>query len=166
MRPSPRPGFSLLEVMMATTILLGSVAVLAHIAYVGRRHAQAVEDLSAAQLVCQTRLNEILAGAVLPQATGDEPIPELPGWSLSVAVEPAGRAGLLAVKVTAAENPAAQLPTAQTQSAPGGRRFTLVRWIRDPNGPAQTNPAAAAPSLPSPFGLPPADSEPPAEPGA
>ena len=62
MSPARRSGFSLLEVIMATAILLGCLIVLGDLAAVGRRHARDAEDLTTAQWLCQTKLNEILAG--------------------------------------------------------------------------------------------------------
>ena len=55
-----RSGFSLMEVLLATGILLGSLIVLGQLATVGRKHAHDAETLTTAQLLCQSKLNEIL----------------------------------------------------------------------------------------------------------
>ncbi len=110
MMPTRRPGFSLLEVMLATTVLLGSVIVLSHISFVGTAHMDAAQQYAAAQLVCQARMNEMLAGALPIEEVSHEAIAELPGWGLTVKVRSAGHAGLLAIEVTAAEQPAESAP--------------------------------------------------------
>ena len=60
--------------MLATSILLACLIVLGELASVGRRHARDAEQLTAAQLVCRSRLNEILAGAapLESQAASDD----------------------------------------------------------------------------------------------
>lgn len=54
MKCGHREGFSLLEVVLATAVLLGCVIVLSHIAFVGRSHMESADQLSIAQLACQT----------------------------------------------------------------------------------------------------------------
>jgi len=93
-------GFSLFEVLLAISILLASLMVLGEMASVGRRHARDAEQLSAAQLVCRSRLNEIMAGAAPLESQAASAIAELPGWSCAVQVEPLGRYGLASVTVT------------------------------------------------------------------
>lgn len=135
-----RSAFSLLEVMLATTVLLGSVIVLSHIAFVGTAHMDSAEQYAAAQLACQTRMNEMLSGALPIEEIRNQAIPELPGWGMTVKVESANQSGLLALQVTAAEQPA-ELATVETtgevagatqQASGAGKQFTLVRWILDP----------------------------------
>jgi type II secretory pathway component PulJ len=123
MKPASRRGFSLLEVILATSMLLASAIVLAELANVGRRHADTAEDLAAAQRICQTRLNEMLAGIAPVELLRDEPLKERPGWVVSVDLDSVDQPGLAALRVTVRED------------VPEDRRanqFTLVRWIRDP----------------------------------
>ncbi len=112
-----RSGFSLLEVMLATTVLLGSVIVLSHIAFVGTAHMDAAQQYAAAQLACQARMNEMLAGALPIEEVSKQAIPELPGWGLTVKVESASQPGLLALEVTAAELPAGEIAQPMTESS-------------------------------------------------
>jgi len=58
----PRRGFSLIEVIMATAILLGSVVVLSRLAGLGSTYAQNTEQMSLAQRICENTLNELLLG--------------------------------------------------------------------------------------------------------
>lgn len=125
MKRASRGGFSLLEVVLATAVLLGCVIVLSHIAFVGRSHMESADQLSIAQLVCQTRLNEMLSGAAPIQPVGGEPIAELPGWTLSVKASAASQPGLVELRVTAAK----VAPAAGQGTAAAGKQFTLVRWI-------------------------------------
>ena len=70
-----RAAFSLLEVMLAAGILLACLIVLGELASVGRRHARDAEQLTAAQLLARSRLNEVLAGAapLESQPAGERP---------------------------------------------------------------------------------------------
>jgi len=153
MMPTHRSGFSLLEVMLATTVLLGSVIVLSHIAFVGTAHMDAAQQYAAAQLICQARMSEMLAGALPLEEVSKQPIAELPGWGLTVKVESASQEGLLAIEVTAAEQPgelaaemggdtpaepSAELSTSSQQVTGTGKRFTLVRWVVEPEGSKST----------------------------
>lgn len=57
-----RCGFSLIEVIVATAILMGSVVVLARLAGMGRTMVQKAQQHSAAQRICEQTLNEIMLG--------------------------------------------------------------------------------------------------------
>ena len=57
-----RRGMSLLEVMIATVIVLGSVMALSRLAFLARMNAMRAEDRSMSQIHCQNILEEILSG--------------------------------------------------------------------------------------------------------
>jgi general secretion pathway protein I len=120
---TPRRGFSLLEVLMATGILLACVIVLAELAGIGRQHAVTAEELVTAQWLCQTRLNELLAGALPLVEVENEWVAETPGWVYSVQVDPLAQTGLVAVRVTVSKEAEGLRPP---------RQFSLVRWLRRP----------------------------------
>jgi Tfp pilus assembly protein PilV len=128
MSRSRRPGFSLLEVMLATSILLACLIVLGELASVGRRHARDAEQLTAAQFLCRSRLNEMLAGAAPLESQAASEVPSLPGWSWRVQVEPLGRYSLSSVTVTLARVAPATLD-APAGGGGGGKRFSLTRWV-------------------------------------
>jgi len=140
-----RAGFSLLEVMLATSILLGCVIVLSELAGIGRQHAAAAEDISTAQWLCQNRLNQIVAGVAPLESVDSAPLDDDPGWLYSVDVEPVGQAGLEAVRVSVTQDTGGLRP---------GQTCSLVRWVRDPSyqpGAAttdQTAPPATTPVQP------------------
>jgi Tfp pilus assembly protein PilV len=132
-----RHGFSLLEVLLATGLLVGSLIVLADLASIGRRHADDAQQLTAAQAGCETRLNEILAGLQPAESVEDQPLESLPGWLCSVNVDSLRQPGLIQVRVTV-----------KTEAEALRRReFTLVHWMSDPAAPAG-DPAGPARPLP------------------
>lgn len=123
----PRAGFSLLEMLIATAILLASLVLLSELAAAGRDHAQSAEGQARAQRICQNKLNEILAGATFLEPATDEPLWDEPGWNYSVALEtldsPLSEPPLAVLRVTVTE---------QVEGARRGEQFTLWRLIRDP----------------------------------
>ena len=148
MRPARRTGFSLMEVLLATSILLGCLVVLGELAAVGRRHAHDAEHLTTAQLISRTKLNEILAGVELVSSVQEQPLQDAPGWVYSVEVEPLDRLGLASVRVTVSEN----LPELdEAANLRRVRQFTLTRWIRDPDQQTTAGPGSDS-LLASPFG--------------
>ncbi|MCH2202169.1 MAG: type II secretion system GspH family protein [Fuerstiella sp.] len=146
-----RCGFSLIEVIIATAILLGSVVVLARLAGLGRIHAQNTAGLAQAQRICENTLNEIMLGhrplfpvestPLLPldpdghrsESTEQvlrpgEPQDQLAGnnssvrWLHSVRLEPSeGMPGLSVLTVDITE---------AHPSSDRGIRYSLTRWIR------------------------------------
>jgi len=57
---SERSGFSLIEVIIATAILMGSAIVLARLAGMGRYQSQKAKLYSDAQQLCEQTMNELL----------------------------------------------------------------------------------------------------------
>jgi hypothetical protein len=121
-----RPGFSLLEVLLAMAILMGSLVVLSELAAIGRRHIRDAEDLGTAERICQTKIGEILAGIEEPVAVEQMEVADEPGWLYSVETESLRQAGLISVRVTVVQD----LPEEKRP-----REFSLVRWVRDPGSP-------------------------------
>jgi prepilin-type N-terminal cleavage/methylation domain-containing protein len=121
---STRAGFSLLEVLLATAILLACAIVLGELATIGSRNARAAQDLGKAQILCETVMNEIAAGITPLEPLEGVPTEGEPGWMVSVDVQPVAHApGLTAVRVTVSQDP-------DTLDRQRPRRFTLVRWLR------------------------------------
>jgi type II secretion system protein I len=127
-RSARAAGFSLLEVILALAILAGALAVLGEAIRQGMRNAAAARDLTCAQLLCESKMAEITAGLIAPQAVQEvafdsvvEPSGE--GWLYSIRVEPVDQEDLLAVSVTVRhDEPAEKRPIS----------FSLVRWMIDP----------------------------------
>jgi hypothetical protein len=119
-----------MEILMATSILLGSLIVLGQLAAVGRMHAEDAEGLTAAQLVCQTKLNEILAGLEPLRSVENEPVADAPGWVYSVEIESVDRLGLASLRVAVSEEVAELEDAAEDRRR---ERFALTRWVRSPD---------------------------------
>jgi len=73
-----RAGFSLIEVMIATAILMGSAIVLARLAGMGRDQSQKAKLYSDAQQVCEQTMNELLLGMRLTEPIESMPLLPLP----------------------------------------------------------------------------------------
>lgn len=140
MTARPRSGFSLMEVLLATSILLACLVVLGQMATVGRQHAEDAESLTAAQLLCQAKLNEILVGAVPVGSRAAASVPEMPGWSCEVEVQTLQQYDLVSVRVTVAPE------AAEDGTRRRGKQFSLLRWMHDPTASARssTSPSSAA----------------------
>jgi prepilin-type N-terminal cleavage/methylation domain-containing protein len=120
-----RRGFSLFEVILALAILGGAIAVLGEGARLAMRNAQYAREMATAQMLCESKMSEIVAGlvaadpvqrAVLKNAVGDDE----PAWLYSVETASIDENGLRSVQVTVRRDlPAEQHPA----------EFSLVRWI-------------------------------------
>lgn len=124
-----RAGFSLLEVILATGVLLGCLIVLSELAALGRRHTSDAEDLAAAQRICQTKMNEILAGLAPLESFDEAEVEDEPGWLYSVATEATSQPGLVAVRVTVYQD---------WFEAARPKQYVLVHWVRGSSDAATT----------------------------
>ena len=140
------PGFSLMEVLLATAILLGSVIVIGELIGIGRRHAESARELAKAQLLCQSKMSELLAGAasleevdaeLLEEPETEQLIPKTssadsesagstvpPGalaWWYSVEILEAAHPALAAVRVTVWK--------AQDEESKRRYVYSMVRWM-------------------------------------
>jgi prepilin-type N-terminal cleavage/methylation domain-containing protein len=117
-----RQGYTLLEILMATAILLLGLTAVLGIMRSTHQRSVAAADLADAQLACQTLLNELLAQQSRIKPVSAKPIEGLPDWNITVTVYPAPRTGLFVVHVAAQKiNPNTKLPT--------GIMYQLLRWI-------------------------------------
>ncbi len=124
-----RRAFSLLEVILALAILSGAIAVLGELARQGLENTRIARELACAQLICESKMAEIVAGAELPETVQGLPVEtiEVPGetgWLYSIEVSETGQPGLISVAVTVVQD----IPS---QSRPV--QCTLVRWMLDPS---------------------------------
>lgn len=121
-----RRAITLLEVLMATALLLAAVMALSRLAFLARRHTIGAQDQTQSQLLCHNLMQEIVLGTrpaakVAPTAfAGDE-------WVYSIEVDEVAGAALSCVRVRVArlKDDSGTLPTAEEM---GG--FELVRWVR------------------------------------
>jgi general secretion pathway protein I len=133
-----RRAFSLLEVILALAILAGAVVVLGELTRQGMECTRLARDSTYAQLLCESKLSEIIAGVAIAQDVQGAPIdlvqaapldadtpPGQAPWIYSVRTSgPTNQNGLIAVEVTVSQD----MPEANRPA-----RCTLVRWMIDPN---------------------------------
>ena len=117
-----------MELILALAILCGAIAMLGELSRLGMTYADYARDATQAQLLCQGKLDEIVAGVSLPEAEQDVPFDPIDEneiqseWLYSVEVAPLDEEGLTEVRVTV------------TQDVPAQKRpveITLVRWMID-----------------------------------
>lgn len=124
-----RSGFSLLEVILALSILAGAVAVLGELLRTGMRNAQTARDLTRAQMLCEEIEEEVVAGVIAPSAVSSVPCDDDPRWLYSIDCN-SDQSGILILQITVAKDlPAGQRPV----------QFTLWRWMIDPNIAPESN---------------------------
>ncbi len=127
LRGSPG-GFTLLEIILALTILAGAVAVLGEVSRFGMRCAERARDMTHAQLLCEGKLAEIVAGIAPAEAvdgaafeSADDAEPS--EWLYSVELNTTDTEGLIEVRVTVTKDRPAEMRPAEV---------SLVRWMVDP----------------------------------
>ena len=120
---SARRGLTLLEVLLSLGLFLGALAALSQLWYGGVRAAVQARLATQAILRCESKLNEVVAGAVPLQSTTDTPFDDDSTWmwSLQVLRGPHANVRLLVVNVSH--------PGQGGLSASGHQ---LSRLIRDP----------------------------------
>ena len=117
-----RPGITLLEVLIALAIFLGAITVIGQIISTGSQAAIAAQQQAEAVRRCETVLAEALAGSIpMQDASGN--FEDNPDWSWSVIVLDGPHVDLLSLEVTVAH---------LDQLGNEDERFTLVRWVRNP----------------------------------
>jgi general secretion pathway protein I len=120
--PTTRPALSLLEVLVALTIFLLSLVALSHLINLGGNLANQAQQRSEAASLCQTKLAEVVAGAVPLQSSGSTPFDEAPDYQWSVQSESGTSPGLNNVTVTVSR-----------QAANGQRlEVSLSQMVLDP----------------------------------
>ena len=127
-----RPGFSLLEMVLALTILGASLAILAQIADTGSDAAREARALVSCRMICQSKLNEELLNISYgqpPAVVVDAPAEPFDSQSTetylySLEIANGQLEGLLAVRATV-----------RAMGGDGTEQiaaFVLDRWIIDP----------------------------------
>ena len=124
-------GLSLLEVIIALAILVGSAAVLAQLMDMGQRHALRTAEMTEAQTLCQNLLNELLAGELSWESTETQPVDPFSAWDYSVQIEPLEDGMLSWVSIIVRQRPAEELVDADAD-APAALEFRLTRWAYHP----------------------------------
>ncbi len=122
-------GFSLLEVILALAILFVSVAIIGELMRFGLNSARAARDKTKAILLCESLLNEIVAGITPAESFTDVPISDIAGeedanWTCSIEVQSLDSSGLVSVTVFVRQTTSDDRPPVEV---------SLTRWIADPS---------------------------------
>ena len=118
-----RHGLTLLEVLLSLGLFLGALAALSQLWYGGVRAAVQARLLTQAILRCESKLNEVAAGAVPLQSASDAPFDDDANWKWSQQVAPGPHTDALLVTVTVSH---------PGQSGLSSSNYQLRRLIRDP----------------------------------
>ena len=115
-------GYSLLEVLVATTLLAIGLLAIFGLAQSAHKRSLDASDLAAVELAVQTTLNELLA-----RQSPIEPIPQRPidgarNWKLEVKLYESPRPDLATIYINAQKF----MPP---DDLPAGVSFQLVRWV-------------------------------------
>lgn len=125
-RPTNR-GFSLLEIILALAIFGVAMAMLGNIVSNGATAAIEARDLARAQILCESKMAEVLLLDGGPQSINEIPLDcsdTLRQWQHSVSAAPAQVSGMLSVSV--------MVESIATDPSVIPVRFVLTRWIVDP----------------------------------
>ena len=118
-----RQGLTLLEVLLSLGLFLGALAALSQLWYGGVRASVQARLATQAILRCESKLNEVVAGAVPLQSTTDTPFEDDSTWTWSLQVLPGPHANVLLLVVNVSH------PGQGGLSASGHQ---LSRLLRDP----------------------------------
>lgn len=148
-----RTAFSLLEVIIATAILSASSVMLLGLLSTGERHARQAERRVLGQMLCQSKLDELLAAPLLRHNADREPIDGYPEWVYSLKETPTKLPGLVRwhVSVTRIDPAREAKPLDETAAR---KTFELVRLQRLPAKMTPSSPGSTPePISPSPLAL-------------
>src|SRR5262249_299716 len=159
-----RAGLSLLEVLVALAIFLFALSGIGILITTGANRAQFVQQQELAGQLCQSKMAEVVAGAVPLVAQSDMAYEDYPGWNWSIECEPDTIAGLWNVAITAARQRAdgsrftCQIRQKVLDPAQRGSTFDVVQTSSsdgsDSGASASTDPSSSAGSQSSQTGQP------------
>lgn len=115
-------GFTLLEVILALVILGGSLAIFGEVMQIANRSAADARAESQAQLLAESVMDQILAGALDASNAGRQPLEVVDAtpWLYSVAIGTTDRLGVIPVEVIVEQD---------LESRYKPVKFRLFRWL-------------------------------------
>ncbi|MCC6508420.1 MAG: prepilin-type N-terminal cleavage/methylation domain-containing protein [Pirellulaceae bacterium] len=116
-----RPGLTLVEVLIASSILVMALASLGQLQSSGVRAAMVAGTEAQAIVLCQSELDRYRAGISPPAQEALMPIPGTDHWSSRIYIEPTASEGISAVTVEVYRHPIG------SNTKPAAR---LTHWIR------------------------------------
>ena len=126
-------GFSLLEVIIATAILVGSSMSLLQLLSVGQQHQIRAERRAQAQSICQTIVDEYHSGALEIKRIEREIVRDAPEWVYSVEIQPTAIINVKKVRTSVWRANDSRFKN-RTNDQP---LFEIVRWMRVVTGGSQ-----------------------------
>jgi general secretion pathway protein I len=121
--PQHRGGFTILEIIIAVGILLGSLTAIIQLISSGTYSSVQGKFRAAAVLMAESKLNEAISGAVPMQGSSAVPFEDAPEWSWEMSVEPSSLSDVLVVTVTV---------TRESEFAAERHAYSVSRMTRDP----------------------------------
>ena len=124
-RYGARSGFSLLEILVATSMLAMAVAALSQLASVGRKHLAAATEQAIATRLATNQMARLAAGIDPPTPQDAQPLAEDPTWEYQIEAMPIALPNLVEVRVNV------RRAAANGQGKGGLEKpwFTFSRWI-------------------------------------
>lgn len=118
-----RSGLTLLEVLLATAIFLGSITAIMQVLRIGHDSRISAKLDAEAAVRCESKLGEYVSGITPLVAESDAPFLDSSEWFYTSTLEEGGGESLLKLTVLVEHKPNGQQPTSY---------FQLTRLIRDP----------------------------------
>ena len=115
-------GFTLLEVLLAVSILLIGMTATIQTTRSALQRMSAARDLTEAQNACQSVLNELLAQSSPIQPDTGKMIEHLPHWRIRVDIYPAPQPNLYVLHLSAQQ-------FSPNDNTLLGVRYELLRWV-------------------------------------
>lgn len=125
-------GFTLIEVILALVIFVGSIAVLSRLLILGGENAETCDWQARAWIVAESQWAEIESGARLMTDSGPFAIEEMPGWQWSFRAEQMDLPSLYRVTLRVEE--------ASTTTAPRAIELTRLFFDEPVSGSGETMP--------------------------
>jgi general secretion pathway protein I len=119
-----RRGLSLLEVILSIAILGGSMVMIGQLYHLGYRSALQARLRSDANILADTTMAELASGVLPLESTGDTEVPDNPGWSYAIEIQPSLQPGLFMATVIVKRG---------EESAAVTTSISFVRFIPDPD---------------------------------
>ncbi len=135
-RKSRRAGLSLLEVVLALSILAVAAGLLAQITKQATDNGLLAQRLATAQMLCESKMSEVLAGAIPLTTTSWTQITDSGkgNFYYRIQTETAARPNMIGVRLGVTDQP--------ESSTSNPELFFIVRWMIDPSLGLDTPPTA------------------------
>lgn len=116
-----RSGLTLLEIVLSLAIFFGALTALSQLAWNGSRAAVQARLKTQATIRCETKLNEVLAGAEPMSNISGASFPDDANWTWSQTVTPSSQPELVQIDLTVSHRGNSRLANIEV---------TLRRWAR------------------------------------